>query len=118
MSKIIVIILLLVIAFDVSAEVSDKMPTITELWLHGVIFGIPTYLLIAWRKKFLILGILLTCFFATSSYETLNDPHVGVAVINEQGTPYIFASYSASVIIALCSVLGLIKNRFESKSCT
>jgi hypothetical protein len=105
----------LIISFGAVAEVSDKMATIPELWLQGFLFGVPVYFLTAWRKGFLILGVLLTVFFAYAAYATLSDPYVGVGIIKEQGTPYIIASYSAAAIIVLCSALGLIKNRAQFK---
>jgi len=104
------------VAFNASAEVSDKIATMSELWLQSLIFGIPIFLLTAWRKGFLFLGILLTVFFAYAAYATLSDPHVGVAIIREQGTSYVIASYSAAVIIAFCTVLGLVKNRSKFKN--
>ncbi len=108
----------LFVSFNAVAEVSDKMATIPELWLQGFIFGIPVYFLTVWRKGFLGLGILFTVFFAYVTYATLSDPYVGVGIIKEQGRPYIIASYSAAVINALCSALGLIKNKAKFKSGT
>ena len=102
-------------SFDALAEVSDKMATIPELWLHGIVFGLGIYFLIRWRIGFILLAILFITFFAYAAFSTLSDPHVGVAVIREQGTPYIIASYSAPVIITICSVLGVIKNRRKLK---
>ena len=74
--------------------------------------------LTVWRKGFLGLGILFTVFFAYVAYATLSDPYIGVGIIKEQGRPYIIASYSAAVINALCSALGLIKNKAKFKSGT
>ncbi|MDP2563748.1 hypothetical protein [Pseudoalteromonas marina] len=108
----------LFVSFNAVAEVSDKMATIPELWLQGFIFGIPVYFLTVWRKGFLGLGILFTVFFAYVAYATLSDPYIGVGIIKEQGRPYIIASYSSAVIIALCSALGLIKNKAKFKSGT
>ena len=105
----------LFVSFNAVAEVSDKMATNPELWLQGFIFVIPVYFLTVWRKGFLGLGILFTVFFAYVAYATLSDPYIGVGIIKEQGRPYIIASYSAAVIIALCSALGLIKNKAKSK---
>jgi len=106
----------LFISFSAVAEVSDKMATISQLWLQGFLFGAPVYFLTVWRKGFLVLGILLTVFFAYAAYATLSDPYVGVGIIQEQGTPYIIASYSAAVIIALCSAFGLFKNKAKFKA--
>lgn len=106
----------LFVSFGAVAEVSDKMETISELWLQGFIFGIPVYFLTVWRKGFLALGILFTVFFAYAAYATLSDPHVGVGIIQEQGVPYIIASYSAAVIIAFFTALGLIRNKAKFKS--
>ncbi|WP_185976639.1 hypothetical protein [Catenovulum sediminis] len=107
---------ILFISFSTVAEVSDKMATIPELWLQGFLFGVPVYFLTIWRKGFVVLGISFTVFFAYAAYETLSDPYIGVGIIQEQGTPYIIASYGAAVIIALCSALGLIKNKAKFKA--
>ncbi|WP_155735506.1 hypothetical protein [Pseudoalteromonas luteoviolacea] len=114
MSKLLIITAFF-ISYDAVAEVSDKMATIPELWLHGLIFGVPVYFLTAWRKGFLFLGISFALLFAYAAYATLSDPYVGAAIIKEQGIPYIIASYSAAVIIALFTAFGLVKNSFKLK---
>jgi hypothetical protein len=114
MNKLISFVLLF-LSFNALAEVSDKMASIPELWLHGMIVGLLIYFLTVWRIGFVILGGLFIAFFAFAAYDTLNSPFIGEAIIKEQGVPYIVASYSATVIISICSILGVIKNKRRIK---
>ena len=97
--------LLLVTSFCARAEVSDKMASISDLWIQGFFIGLPVCLLIAWKKGFLFLGVFLAFFMFYAGYATLNSD-IGAHVIHEQGTPYIIASYSAFVVILLFCFIG------------
>jgi hypothetical protein len=113
--NILISFVLLFLSFSAFAEVSDKMASIPELWSHGFIVGLLIYFLTVWRIGFVFLGGLFVMFFAFAAYDTLNSPFIGEAIIKEQGIPYIFASYSATVIVTICSILGVIKNKRRIK---
>ena len=97
--------LLFLTSFGARAEISDKMASISDLWMQGFVIGLLVCLLVVWKKGFLFLGVLLALFMFYGGYATLNSD-IGVHVIHEQGTPYIIASYSAFVVILLFCFIG------------
>ena len=105
------IFLLLLVSEPAFAEVSDKMATMSQLWMQGVIVGSVLLLLIWWSRWFAILGIPVAMFFGLASYSTFSDPYVGPAIINEQGIPYIISSYGSSALIFIGVIVGVLLNR-------
>ena len=106
---------ILFLPFGALAEVSDKISTVSELWLHGFIFGCIMYFLVLWHISFVLLALSLLSFFVFTAFDTLNDPHVGAAIIREQGASYIVALYSVPVVIGICTTFAVIKSRRELK---
>ena len=99
----------------VYAEVSDKMASISHLWIQGFVGAIILFVLIRWSIWFSILGVVIVFLFSVISYQTLSDPFVGTAIIKEQGTPYIFATYGSVLLMAVGCLAGLILNRKRNK---
>jgi hypothetical protein len=100
------LILLSAISIPAFAEVSDKIASIPELWLQGAIGGAVLYFLVRWSIWFGILALLVVAFLGAVSYETLQDPFVGGAVLREQGTQYVVASYGSATLMAVGVLLG------------
>ena len=97
--KIIVILSLAVMLFPASAfaEVSDKMPSITRIWIEGAIVGVIGFFLARYRIWAGLIFGLVTFFFCIGTYDLTSDPYVGPAIIAEQGKPYLFASTGRSL---------------------
>ena len=106
---------LLFVPFSALAEVSDKMATISDLWIQGFVIGLVVCLLVLWKRVFVFFGGMLSLFMFYAGYATLNSD-IGAHVINEQGTPYIIASYSAFVVISLFSIVGFLLNGRKVKN--
>ncbi|MDH5408132.1 MAG: hypothetical protein OEZ33_12055 [Gammaproteobacteria bacterium] len=113
-------ILLLFLSTPAYAEVSDKMPSMYQLWLYSAIGFIVILFLVRWSLWFIVLAVLSALFFGTASYETFADPYIGPAIIKEQGLPYIVSSYSMCIFIIIGTITGSllhIKNKhITSKS--
>ena len=109
------LLVLLLISSPVFAEVSDKIPTMSRLWTQGMIAGGVLLLLTWWSWWFSIPGVLVAIFSGLSSYATFSDPHMGPAIINEQGTTYIISSYGSSAVILIGVIVGIILNRVTPK---
>ncbi|WP_444886891.1 hypothetical protein [Microbulbifer sp. JMSA008] len=93
------------------AEVSDKMTSIPVMWAQGAVGAIILMFLI---RRFIwasVLGFLVVAFFTYASYATFDNPHIGPAIIKEQGTPYIVAAYGSAALMAVGLCWGIFLNR-------
>jgi hypothetical protein len=90
-------------ALPAFAEVSDKMPSIWQLWLQGGVIAVLLFALGRIRLWTAAIAVAVAFFIAFGSYDMVNDEHVGRAVRAEQGTPYVAAAYGSA---ALCIVAG------------
>jgi len=107
MLKIILGIIILIVSLPSYAEVSDKMPTITDLWSKGVVIG-----LIAISCSFIrwwapLMFIPVTLFFSIASIGTITDPNVGPAILNEQGNIYGVSAIGAAAMIIVCQAFSI-----------
>lgn len=89
------------------AEVSDKLPTIPSLWTHAIILGGLSFLAsyIRWWVPLLFLPV--SFVFGTGSAAIVTDPHVGPAVIAEQGNIYAVSAFGAAFFIFFGQGLGI-----------
>jgi hypothetical protein len=86
------------------AEVMDKEPTLTQVWVVGAVAAVLGFL--AWRRH-LVLGVaasLLAAVPAWALHQELADPHVGPAILEEAGRSYVIQAYG---VMLLCVALHL-----------
>jgi len=112
MRKIAIIILLL--PYKIFAEVSDKMASQSELWLFALIFSISLGFLLRWSKWINIVALPFTILFYYYAYDTIAQPDIGPAIIQEQGKIYIFALYGSASLVFLGVCIGNILNLFKN----
>lgn len=96
----------LIISCNTYAEVSDKIPSQQGLWVSGVTIGIVLIILLRWTRWINILAIPLTLFFFYFAYDTLIQPDIGSAIIEEQGKSYVIALYGSATLVLLGVMLG------------
>ena len=63
------------------AEVSDKMPTNTRIWIKSLIMNWVGFFAVMFRLWSRILYSLITVFFCIGTYGLISDPYVGPAVL-------------------------------------
>ena len=97
------------------AEVSDKMASIPQLWVQGIVIAIILFALVRWSVWLSIFAIVVITFFGIATYETLADPYVGPAIMKEQGVPYAVSAYSSVVAMLIGFVGGFMLNRRKLK---
>ena len=91
------------------------MTSIPVMWVQGVVGAI---LLLSLIRRFIwasLFGVLVVSFFTYASYATFNDPHIGPAIIHEQGTPYIIAAYGSAALMGIGLCIGIYLNRRRCK---
>lgn len=91
------------------AEVSDKAPSVTELWLAPL--ALCTLVVLAgWARKrwfvFLLGGVCLA--LAYGKYDLVSDPYVGPALVAEQGTVYIGSAYGSVIVSLVGCAIGIL----------
>jgi len=94
----------------VFAEVSDKVPSIQQLWLQGIMVALVLSILVRFSYWFFIVAALIVIFFGITSYETIADPYVGPAILKEQGTAYVVALFGSVVLMILGILAGWFLN--------
>lgn len=107
-------LVMLTSSFPVFAEVSDKMPSIAQLWLQGGLLAALMFGFGRLRVWTAVIAIVLACFLAIGSYDMVNDEHVGRAIRAEQGSPYVAAAYgSASLCLfaAAAAAISAVRSR-------
>ena len=90
------------------AEVSDKIPSVLELWTQGVVLGLFALFLARWNVWAAVVGLLIGSLLIYGSYELLADPFVGPAATREQGEIYRLHSYGSAVLVILLSFVGAV----------
>lgn len=98
------------------AEVSDKMATISELWLQGLIVGAILFALVRWSHWYSVLAAVVVIFFFIASQKTFTDPYIGPAIMQEQGNRYKVASYGSVCLMLFGILSGLFINRRRRKN--
>lgn len=105
------LVMLLVTPLSAHAEVSDKMASIPELWIQGIVCAVILLALVRWSVWFSILAIITITVFSVATYETFADPFIGPAIMKEQGVAYAVSSYGSVVVMFTGFVIGVVLNR-------
>ena len=100
------------------AEVSDKVPSITRLWLVGVIFGSLGYFSARYRIWAGIIIGLIAIFFCVAHYGVISDPFVGPDIRNEQGNPYVLSVYGSIALMLVPLIIGFLHKHLNNKTTT
>ena len=100
-------LLLVLLPLPALAEVSDKVASVPQLWLTGVLAGVVAFL--AGRYRVALGAILLpvSMFLIFAGLEPIRDPFVGPAIISEQGQTYVVAVYGSAIILLALHLAGL-----------
>ena len=107
MWKIFAIVALFLLAQPAAAEVSDKIASQPGLWVTGLVVGTIAFIAGAIRP---LLGVLVggfALFLAWGTHSIVADPHIGPAVLAEQGRAYWWAVYGSSALMLCLTVVGV-----------
>jgi hypothetical protein len=113
--KTIFTIALLFITSLAFAEVSDKMPSISRIWVEGMIIGFVGFFLARFRIWTGAIFFIFTLFFCIGTYGLISDPFVGKAIIAEQGVPYIVAVCGSIILMVAPLLIGLFLRHKKAK---
>ncbi len=93
------------------AEVSDKIISIGEMIIYGIILSVIAVLM-NWRyKKIFVITLIVTLYLASPGVATVLDEHVGPAAIREQGKIYSIVAYLSFIAVVLSNIAGLLLSK-------
>ena len=96
-------------------EVMDKEPTVAEIYLHFLIFGVIGFFLCRYRA-WLTTPVLLLLLCFTPLLLSDNDEFIKRAILAEAGENYYRYSYPAILIAIMLPAIGMLFNvRSERK---
>ncbi|AQW30100.1 hypothetical protein ACEQ38_15940 [Ralstonia syzygii subsp. celebesensis] len=102
---------LLLVSGPAYAEVSDKVPSIHELWLAGLAAGVVCAAAGWFRHRLLWVLLPLAALFFVSLLLEIHAPDVGAALYREQGAAYYAQAYLAFGLVLLGGWIGWRWNR-------
>lgn len=97
---------LLLLAAPAFAEVSDKMPTLLEIFVQGVLLAIVVVVLSLVRWWFGILGVCLGLLMLFGTVELHQFDPVGASLVIEQGQRYFLVMYSMDILVVVSGVFS------------
>lgn len=89
-----------------AAEVSDKIPSISEMIWWGLALGLATLVLCCFRWWFSCLAVLLAIFLALGVFGLWEEPYMREAVLHEQGIEYFVVMGAQSALVLLGAGVG------------
>ena len=114
--KTIITIALILISTLAFAEVSDKMPPISRIWIEGLVIGCVGFFLARYRIWTGAIFSILILFFCIGTYGLVSDPFVGKDIIAEQGAPYLMAVYGSIALMIVPLITGILLRYKKVKS--
>ena len=107
MRNVILLILLASLPVVAYAEVSDKLPSMAKLWTQAILLGGLSFGASYIRWWLPLIFIPFSFIYGWGSAAIVTDPHVGPAVLAEQGNIYGVSAFGAAFIIFLGQGLGI-----------
>lgn len=102
----------------VYAEVMDKEPSLSSMYLYGLLGSVVAILSARYKPWLLLLALPLPVLYFYGLILEINDPYVGPAILNEAGPIYIFSAYMLSAFLVFSPFIGTIcrKHNMSLKS--
>jgi len=90
------------------AEVSDKIPSIGNLLVQGLAFGVIA-LGLAWFRWWLgAVGLAVALLMVSGTVDMWQAPYVGGAIRREQGIGYFVGALASALLVLAGSMVGAI----------
>ena len=95
------------------AEVSDKVPSISNMWLLSIALGMLVLIASLRFNLALLFAALISACLAYSFYDMYADPTFREAVYFEQGTSYFYHGYISASMVFVLALLGLLLKKLK-----
>jgi hypothetical protein len=98
------------------AEISDKVPSVFDMWSLGLTLGIICLILSYFHKLGLWVSIILTMIILYLRYNLFSDKYFIEPIISEMGKNYILYGYLSSILIIFLGLIGYLLGKKYKKS--
>ena len=88
------------------AEVADKEPTITAVWIIAAVICFIGFLICRCHRVAGFLAVTFATLWAWAIFSELHDPYVGPAIVRELGQGYVTQAYLAALIPFFAVAIG------------
>jgi hypothetical protein len=88
------------------AEVSDKAPTLRDVWVGTVVISIACLFASAWKRRMAFAALPVIALWALIITSEIRDDYVGPAIVSELGRGYVTQAYIAAVTPVLFLAIG------------
>ena len=109
-------LILLLNSTSTIAEVSDKAPSVSQIWSAGILGAVIIMLLVRWSQNFVPIVLVVIGMVSYSMHELIFDPFVEKAILVEQGEEYFVSVYGSIGVTILGLLAGSVLNRRKNKS--
>lgn len=97
--------ILFTVPSEALAEVSDKIPSILNIWIFGVVGTVVLFVLAYFSRWLFFLGLGFVGIMTYGSISMITEPHLGEAIIREQGLKYPVSLFATDLLM-LCGAVG------------
>ncbi len=105
-SRMLVTAALIFISAPAVAEVMDKEPTVTQIWLSAAIGGAIGFIACRFRAWLLVIALPLTTALPLSTVLETYDRFVGPDIRREAGMQYAIQAHLALAIVVISNLIG------------
>ena len=91
-------LLLILFTSSAHAEVSDKIASVSGMWVLSLSFGFLVSLLTLWNKWFFLLAVAFSALYISATADLAADQNLAASIIIEQGNLYFAQGYITSLI--------------------
>jgi hypothetical protein len=115
-STTIVHLTLLLICSVAHAEVMDKEPALSQVWLVALPVALLSFVACRYNPLFALLTLPVPLLFLSSLVPEVADPWVGPSIIAEAGWPYVVGCGGAVILVAAAHLFGAFQWRRRKAS--
>jgi hypothetical protein len=93
------------------AEVSDKIPSFTRLWIQGASAAIVGFLVARFTRWWWLVPIAFAALLLFGAWDMFADKHLAEAIRHEQGPNYELAAWISAALPIAATLLGYLARR-------
>src|SRR5690606_23869561 len=95
------------------AEVSDKIWSVSGMWVAAIIIGAALALSSYWKWPFLFVALFVSTVMILGIQDMVDDKFMHEAVLAEQEAAYFIHGYLSGLLVTVLALLGIATKRFR-----
>jgi hypothetical protein len=97
------------------AEVSDKIPSVTRLWIEGAGAAVAGFLAARFTRWWWLIPISFAGLLAFGAWDMFSDAHLAEAIRREQGSYYELSLWLTAALPIAATLLGFLLRRTHAR---